>query len=260
MTTRKTKAKRPAAKAGQNLKAEIARRIATDPLLSEPPRYRHPTWGGFMQEGGAGVQWIIGATDDWRIRYEALRDRAGDVADDGHEAANRRKAAERLKGLVATYLALATPAPGLALQILRGDAALKHIEATDRTGLEMQALALRLGLASVDTPVYVSVQTVRSEYLERMQARQMRIAKEAVKRLSAAGAKPSAPVHTTIDAAADYITAHPGSTTATVCLEACDKMERTSFLSHISPTLRTRGFCVTRGCNAAWYPPETPAE
>ena len=177
-----------------NLKAEIARRSAADPLLSEPPRYRHPTWGGFMQEGGAGVQWIIGAPSDWRIRYEALRDRAGDVADDGHEAANRRKAAERLKGLVATYLALATPAPGLALQILRGDAALKHIEATDRTGLEMQALALRLGLASVDAPAYVSVQTVRNEHLERMLARQRAIAAESTQAIAdGLDPKPQAP-------------------------------------------------------------------
>jgi len=128
-----------------------------------------------LQERGgglAGVCWIIGATEDWRIKYEALADRARYLAADRRAPAETRKNAKRLQGLVAQYLALATPAPGLALQILRGKAALKHIEAMDRIGCEMERLDVRLDLDPADGPVYVTVQTVRSEYAERMLDRQ----------------------------------------------------------------------------------------
>lgn len=84
--------------------------------------------------------------------------------------------------------------------------------------------------------------------------------KEAAKRLCAADIKAPAPVPTTVDRAAAYITKHPGHKTVIVCKQACDGMELASFISHVSPALRKRGFRVTRGCTAAWYPPEKAAE
>ena len=153
-------------------KDDLTRRLATNPLLSAPPQHEHPTWPGVLQEHGAGLRWVIGATVDWRIKYEALADWAGHLAADRRAPAEMRKDAKRLQGLVAQYLALATPAPGLALQILRGKAAVKHIEAMDRIGREMERLDVRLDLDPANTPVYVDVQTVRSEYAERMLDRQ----------------------------------------------------------------------------------------
>jgi len=83
---------------------------------------------------------------------------------------------------------------------------------------------------------------------------------EAARRLYVADAKAPAPKPTTVDRAAAYIAEHPGCKSAIVCKEACDGMEIASFISHISPVLRKRGFHVTPGCTAVWYPPEKDAK
>ena len=87
---------------------------------------------------------------------------------------------------------------------------------------------------------------------------------QSAKRLCAVDVNAPAPVRvlTTVDRAADYIMKHAGDNgckSRTVSKEACD-MELQPFINTISPVLKTLGFHVGRGCNAAWYPPRNAAK
>jgi len=238
-----------------DLRPEIARRMAADPLLSQPPKYYHPTWPGYLQEvqgmpvptreqfleatkdvdglkradrlavwrglptwrGGpkrrampheiaaacrsAGLdeaaaprltaavmaacppqpRWIVSnetATDDWRTEYEGLRDRAGDMAADEQKSPGQRKMAKRLEKLVVQYLTFGTPPEGMATLWLVNSAARKRFDAMDAVGREMQRLAVRLGLAAVGQPLYVSTGSVMAEDFKRRMDRQQQIVTE----------------------------------------------------------------------------------
>ncbi|HUU90972.1 MAG TPA: hypothetical protein VM238_07160 [Phycisphaerae bacterium] len=127
--------------------------------------------------------WMVNnetANDDWRAEYEGLRDRAGDLAADQREPAGRRKAAKRLRKLVSQYLVFGTPAKEGGWMVLcrYGPAAQKRLDKMDAVGREMQRLAVRLGLATVGQPMYVSTDAVMAETLNQRMAHEIRIVKE----------------------------------------------------------------------------------
>ena len=158
---------------------ELRRMEAADPVLSEPPQYRDTTWPGvFIEAGGSiPVQWRAGADKKWHADYAALADRAEDMAADRRESPARRKAARELAGLLKQYLAFGTPKKKGGWFVAWGPEARKHLDKMDRVGSPMQALAVRLGLASSSQPVYVPSATVRGRTLDDRLARQKQITK-----------------------------------------------------------------------------------
>ncbi|MGB2754943.1 MAG: hypothetical protein WBD75_00900 [Phycisphaerae bacterium] len=158
---------------------ELRRMEAADPVLSEPPQYRDTTWPGVFIEAGGSIpaQWRAGADKKWRADYTALADRTEDMAADRRESPARRKAARELAGLLKQYLAFGTPKKKGGWFVAWGPEARKHLDKMDHVGSPMQALAVRLGLASSSQPVYVPSATVRGRTLDERLARQQQITK-----------------------------------------------------------------------------------
>jgi len=152
---------------------------AADPVLSEPPQYRDPTWPGVYIEasGSIPVQWRAGTDGKWRADYAALAECALDMAADRRESPARRKAARELAGLLKQYLAFGTPRKKEGWFVAWGPEARKHLDKMDRVGSRMQALAVRLGFASASQPVYVPSASVRGRVLQERLTRQTGIVK-----------------------------------------------------------------------------------
>ena len=150
---------------------ELRRMEAADPMLSEPPQYRDPTWPGVFVEGvnDFPARWMSGASPDWRANYAALAERAERMAADRRKSAPERKDARKLATLLRRYVALETP------RILEGQAAREYLDEMDRVGSLMQALAVRLGFASAAQPVYVLYATVKNRVLDEKLARPKQI-------------------------------------------------------------------------------------
>lgn len=130
--------------------------------------------------GESGPTWIVNnttATKRWREDYEALAEQAGDIASDRRESASRRKAAKRLAGTVKRYLALGVRGKDRNwFKLCRfGRAAEDRVAEMDRIGGQMQRLALRLRLAQVGQPVYVSFETVQDDVLNHRMACESKI-------------------------------------------------------------------------------------
>jgi len=221
---------------------------AAAPLLSEPPQYRDPTWPGvFIEEGGGlPARWMSGANPDWRSNYAGLAERAERMAADRRKSSAERKDASELAGLLKRYLAFETPT------IRESQAAREHLNEMDRVGEPMQALAVRLGLASASQPVYVTSATVKGRVLQERLTRQTGIVKA-----WASGAEQARRAgddwSPTVKKAAAYIRKHHGCKTAAVA-EHCD-VETSSFRSHIAPALKKQDFSIGQGCAAVWNPP-----
>ena len=186
---------------------ELRRMEAADPVLSEPPQYRDPTWPGVYIEasGSIPVQWRAGTDGKWRADYAALAECALDMAADRRESPARRKAARELAGLLKQYMAFGTPRKKEGWFVAWGPEARKHLDKMDRVGSRMQALAVRLGFASASQPVYVPSASVRGRVLQERLTRQTGIVKAWAATRPAEGGKGDSKEQPWDDDAPEYI-------------------------------------------------------